>query len=162
MGSSTRIGSATSCGRNVNPSSRMCSMFASEPLTRLSTQITRLPRSSRYSQRCEPRKPAPPVTSAVGTGAMLAGVVTVFVRLRVDALREQRELEPRDDEQRHEDDGRDGDRVACDPEADDDEPEAHAGDGGDEAHHVEEDERVEVALDVLLPEPPEEAAQQQP
>src|SRR5215210_1921723 len=30
-------------------------------------QMTRSPRASRYSQRCEPRKPAPPVTTAVGT-----------------------------------------------------------------------------------------------
>src|SRR5579871_3313964 len=40
-------------------------MFASEPVSRLSTQITRLPRASSSSQRCEPRKPAPPVTRQV-------------------------------------------------------------------------------------------------
>src|SRR6267142_800758 len=42
-------------------------MFTSELVTRLSTQITRWPRSIRYSQRWEPRKPAPPVTTDVGT-----------------------------------------------------------------------------------------------
>ena len=55
-----------------------------------------------------------------------------------------------------------GNRVARDPVADDDEPEQHAGDRRDEPHHVEEHERVEVALHVLLPQPPEEAPQQQP
>src|ERR1022692_2199233 len=45
---------------------RMCSMFASEPVSRLSTQITRCPRESSSSHRWEPRKPAPPVTRVVG------------------------------------------------------------------------------------------------
>src|SRR5688500_2366318 len=49
-----------------NSGARRCSMFFSEPVSRLSTQTTRLPRSSRCSQRCEPRKPAPPVTRQVG------------------------------------------------------------------------------------------------
>src|SRR4051794_13957500 len=48
--------------------SRMCSMFWSDPVSRLSTQTTRWPFSSRWSQRWEPRKPAPPVTSEVGIG----------------------------------------------------------------------------------------------
>ena len=41
--------------------------FSREPVSRLSRQTTRQSRSSRYSQRWEPRKPAPPVTNAVGT-----------------------------------------------------------------------------------------------
>src|SRR5450432_4104345 len=45
--------------------SRMCSMFASEPVSKLSTQITRLPRAISSSQRWDPRKPAPPVTMQV-------------------------------------------------------------------------------------------------
>src|ERR1039457_3360888 len=45
--------------------SRMCSMFASEPVSKLSAQITRCPRASSSSHRCEPRKPAPPVTRHV-------------------------------------------------------------------------------------------------
>src|SRR6266566_565079 len=49
--------------------SRMCSMLASEPVSRLSTQITRWPRASSSSHRCEPRKPAPPVTRHVDTAA---------------------------------------------------------------------------------------------
>src|SRR5882757_7802837 len=40
-------------------------MFSSEPVSRLSRQITRCPLASRWSQRCEPRKPAPPVTTQV-------------------------------------------------------------------------------------------------
>src|SRR5213078_2100922 len=44
----------------------MCSMFASEPVSKLSTQMTRWPRLRSSSQRCEPRKPAPPVTRHVG------------------------------------------------------------------------------------------------
>ena len=44
----------------------MCSRFSSDPVSRLSMQMTRSPPASRYSQRCEPRKPAPPVTRQVG------------------------------------------------------------------------------------------------
>src|SRR6478752_6181773 len=51
--------------------SRMCSMLASDPVSRLSTQITRLPRASSSSQRWEPRKPAPPVTRQVAIAAKL-------------------------------------------------------------------------------------------
>ena len=46
-------------------------MFASEPVSRLSRQMTRCPFPRSASQRCEPRKPAPPVTSEVGIAAML-------------------------------------------------------------------------------------------
>src|SRR2546428_11041104 len=46
-------------------------MFSSEPVSRLSMQITRQSRASRYSQRCDPRNPAPPVTTAVLTGSIL-------------------------------------------------------------------------------------------
>ena len=40
-------------------------MLASEPVSKLSTQMTRLPRASSSSQRWDPRKPAPPVTRQV-------------------------------------------------------------------------------------------------
>src|ERR671916_744903 len=53
--------------RNSAPAFR-CSMFSSDPVSRLSTQITRWPREMRKSHRCEPRKPAPPVTREVGMG----------------------------------------------------------------------------------------------
>ena len=46
-------------------------MFASEPVSRLSTQMTRWPSPRSASQRWEPRKPAPPVTTEVGTAAIL-------------------------------------------------------------------------------------------
>src|SRR5688500_3147144 len=48
-----------------------CLMFSSEPVSRLSTQITWWPRASRKSHRFEPRKPAPPVTSEVGIACRL-------------------------------------------------------------------------------------------
>src|SRR3954447_2568041 len=51
---------------NRNSGWRMCSTFVSDPVSRLSTQITRWPLASRWSQRCDPRNPAPPVTSEVG------------------------------------------------------------------------------------------------
>ena len=41
-------------------------MFASDPVSRLSTQMTRWPFPSSASQRWEPRNPAPPVTTDVG------------------------------------------------------------------------------------------------
>src|SRR5262245_60227141 len=56
----------TSWFTNANASSRMCSMLESDPVSRLSTQITRCPSASRCSHRCDPRKPAPPVTTEVG------------------------------------------------------------------------------------------------
>src|SRR3954470_17371837 len=63
-----KYGSMMSRPRGVKRSaSRMCSMLASDPVSRLSTQTTRLPRASSSSQRCEPRKPAPPVTRHVAT-----------------------------------------------------------------------------------------------
>src|SRR6516162_6902383 len=51
-----------------NRSVRMCSMLASEPVSRLSTQITRWPRASSSSHMCEPTNPAPPVTRQVAMG----------------------------------------------------------------------------------------------
>ena len=56
-----------SCWTKTNDGLRMCSMFSSVPVSRLSTQSTRWPSASRRSQRCEPRNPAPPVTTEVGT-----------------------------------------------------------------------------------------------
>src|ERR1700677_2606187 len=49
--------------------SRMCSMLRSEPVSKLSTQITLLPRFSSSSPKCDPRKPAPPVTKQVDIAA---------------------------------------------------------------------------------------------
>jgi hypothetical protein len=40
-----------------------CATFAFVPVKKLSTHSTSCPAASRCSQRCEPRKPAPPVTS---------------------------------------------------------------------------------------------------
>src|SRR3954468_15724181 len=54
--------------RNSKAASPMCSMFCSDPVSRLSMQITRCPLPSRCSQRCDPRKPAPPVTTQVVIG----------------------------------------------------------------------------------------------
>src|SRR3982751_5750779 len=46
----------------------MWAMFSSDPVSRLSRQITRCPSPSSRSQRWDPRKPAPPVTTQVLTG----------------------------------------------------------------------------------------------
>src|SRR4051812_50220915 len=43
----------------------MCWTFRSDPVSRLSMQITRYPLLRSASQRCDPRKPAPPVTTQV-------------------------------------------------------------------------------------------------
>src|SRR5947209_15844937 len=53
---------------------RNCAMFAAVPVTRLSTHTTCQPSASSRSQRCEPRKPAPPVTTARKLGATDAAV----------------------------------------------------------------------------------------
>src|SRR6516165_4204547 len=66
--------------RCTNALSRMCSMLASDPVSRLSTQITRWPRRSSSSHRCDPRKPAPPVTRLVGMrGNLLTSAQEVLV-----------------------------------------------------------------------------------
>src|SRR3954453_4673237 len=49
----------------TNSGTRMCSMLARDPVSKLSTQMTRWPRSSSSSHRCDPRNPAPPVTRQV-------------------------------------------------------------------------------------------------
>src|SRR5687767_14338122 len=76
-----------------NSGPRRCSMFLSEPVSRLSTHTTRLPRSSRYSQRWDPRKPAPPVTRQVAIGES--------VPARVSAANGEVGLEPGQLEQPH-------------------------------------------------------------
>src|SRR5215216_1263672 len=48
-----------------NSGRRMCSMLARDPVSKLSTQMTRWPRASSSSHRCDPRNPAPPVTRQV-------------------------------------------------------------------------------------------------
>src|SRR5918996_1607877 len=58
--------SRCSC-RNCGP--RMWWMLARDPVSKLSTQITRWPRASSSSQRCDPRNPAPPVTRQVAMSA---------------------------------------------------------------------------------------------
>src|SRR5215213_7846115 len=58
--------------RWTNSGTRMCSMLFSEPVSRLSTQMTRCPRSSSASHKCDPRKPAPPVTREVGMAGNLS------------------------------------------------------------------------------------------
>src|SRR6476646_9012972 len=67
--------------QKTKSSSRRCSRFSSELDSRLSMQMTRNPLPSRYSQRWEPRNPAPPVTTAVGILGMLAGVFAGTRRL---------------------------------------------------------------------------------
>src|SRR5215217_6563454 len=60
--------------RNSNSGVRMCSMFFSEPVSRLSTQMTWCPRRRSSSHRCDPRKPAPPVTRQVPIALRLSVV----------------------------------------------------------------------------------------
>src|SRR5947199_6418792 len=49
-----------------------CATFALLPVKKLSTHSTSSPSDSRRSQRCEPRKPAPPVTRTLFNGAFIA------------------------------------------------------------------------------------------
>src|SRR5450759_4858934 len=63
--SATSRWSTQSTLRNSKTSSRRCSMFCSDPVSRLSRQMTRWSFSSTYSHRCDPRNPAPPVTTDV-------------------------------------------------------------------------------------------------
>src|SRR3954452_19100857 len=65
MGSSTKYGWTMSAWTNMKSGDRMCSMLRSDPVSRLSTQMTRWPRRRSSSHRCEPKNPAPPVTRQV-------------------------------------------------------------------------------------------------
>src|SRR5579862_3022102 len=86
----------------------------------------------------------------------------VLVRLHVEPHREQRELRAEDQEQGDEHHRRGGDLVAHDPQHDLRDPEPEAEDRHQHAEQVEEDERVEVADDVLLRQAPPEALEEQP
>ena len=55
-------------------------MLASDPVSRLSTQMTRWPRRSSSSQRCDPRNPAPPVTRQVAMRRQATAVTGVSGR----------------------------------------------------------------------------------
>src|SRR5205807_4390879 len=57
--------SLTLCWRNWNYSfRRRWTMFSDAPVTKLSTQTSFQPSANKRSHRCDPRKPAPPVTTA--------------------------------------------------------------------------------------------------
>src|SRR6266851_2888144 len=74
-GPSRYSGSLTLCWTDSNDLlSRRCAMFLAVPVTRLSTQTTVHPSTSSRSQRCDPRKPAPPVTTARKSGTADAPV----------------------------------------------------------------------------------------
>src|SRR5215210_6752265 len=111
----------TSPSMKVKSSSRMCSMFCRDAVSRLSRQITLCFWASRCSQRCDPRKPAPPVTTEVGmTEQDIPGpgrfypclrrfyrdgrdvwLPQLAVRLHVEQHREEREEQARDQQQRN-------------------------------------------------------------
>src|SRR4051794_39510149 len=58
----------TSCSTNTKPfSPKRWEMLSIDPVSRLSMATTSSPRASSASQRCEPRKPAPPVTTTRAT-----------------------------------------------------------------------------------------------
>ena len=86
----------------------------------------------------------------------------VLVRLHVEEHGEEGELDPGDEEERDQDDGRRRHLVAHDAEHSDRDPEPQAGHPEHQPEPVEEHERVEVPDHVLLLQPPEEALEQQP
>src|SRR4051812_40024762 len=66
----------TSCSTNTKPfSPNRCEMFSMLPVRRLSMATTSSPRASNASQRCDPRNPAPPVTTTRATSAPADAVV---------------------------------------------------------------------------------------
>src|SRR5690242_655413 len=172
------MGSVTSWFMKSKPASRMCAMFSSDPVSRLSTQITRCPSARRRSQRCDPRNPAPPVTTDVGIRTIVLGALEkssdslriffkgwsaeVLVRLHVEPHRKQRELAARDEQERDEHDRCRRDVMAADPLDRLHHAEHESNRRHHEAERVEEDERMEVSDDVLLAQPPEEALPEEP
>src|SRR5207245_1369191 len=142
---------------------------SNDPYSRLATHRTLWPCSSRESHRCAPRKPAPPVTTEVDmapdrthrVGRSFRSLRTLFnrsaevlVRLHVEPHREERELRARDQEQGDEHDRCRRDVVAAQTEHGLEDAERKSGERHHEAEEIEEDERVEVANDVLLAHPP--------
>src|SRR5262249_29915651 len=51
--------------------SRRCARLDMSPVSRLSRPMTLCPRASKVSQRCEPMKPAAPVTTVVGMNGLV-------------------------------------------------------------------------------------------
>src|SRR3972149_10961145 len=101
-------------------------------------------------------------TSPVDVSLSKAPSPQVLVRLHVEPHGEEEELHPGDDQGRDEHDRRDRDRVARDAKGRFDDAEDDPRDEEDKPQPPEEDERVEVADDVLLLQPPEEALEQEP
>src|ERR1044072_2382935 len=99
---------------------------------------------------------------ATAGGELFPRLAQVLVRLHVEPHGEKEELEPGDDEERDEDDRGARDLVARDAQPDLEPAEDEAGAEEDDSEHVEEDEGMEVADDVLLLHPPEEALRQEP
>src|ERR1039458_3453487 len=61
------MNSVTSCSINLKPRlPPKCEMLSTAPVTKLSMPTTLCPRANNRSTRCEPRKPAAPVTTEVG------------------------------------------------------------------------------------------------
>src|SRR5260221_4289691 len=61
------MNSVTSCWMNLKLGlPPRCTMLSTEPVTKLSRPMTLWPRDRSRSVRCEPRKPAAPVTTEVG------------------------------------------------------------------------------------------------
>ena len=69
---SSRMYSVTSCSTRVKPRRRLDSRprLSREPVTKSSMQTTSQPLPRKNSQRCEPMKPAPPVTSTAHRGVL--------------------------------------------------------------------------------------------
>src|SRR5205823_11696820 len=74
---STSMGSLTFCLRNSKPGLPSSTLrLSAEPVMKLSSASTRVPRLSRASQRWEPMKPAPPETTARGDPLSLVAADT--------------------------------------------------------------------------------------
>src|SRR4051794_24482241 len=92
----------------------------------------------------------------------LQGSAQILVRLHVEPHREERELRAGDEQERDQHDGADAHLVPGDPVPELDAAEDEPHERREESEGVEEDEWVEVADDVLLAQPPEEAVDEQP
>src|SRR5215213_7491532 len=100
--------------------------------------------------------------TTVLTADLFPASAKIFIGFHVEPHGEEEQLEPRDDEEGDEDDRGARDRVARDTEPDLEAAEQKARAEEQHPQRVEEDQGVEVADDVLLLHPPEEALRQEP
>src|SRR5207248_1142377 len=77
------MNSVTSCWMNLKSGfPPKWAILSTEPVTKLSMPMTLCPRASNKSVKCDPRKPAAPVTTEVGCAGALCFLGRIFSEVK--------------------------------------------------------------------------------